>query len=295
MGATQSGEPRPRVGVLGLGRMGSAMAARLAAEGFAVTGWTRSGLAPDKARALGIAAASSIAAAAGNADIILLSLNDDDAVLDVLAGLCRADLGGKLVIDTSTVSPDTLRAQADAIAKAGGAALDAPISGGPDMVLVGKAGFYIGGAAEDVERFLPVAQAMSDRIHHVGTLGAGAAAKIVNNMMLMGLWQSLKEALQLGKRAGLTIETILELLKGSPAASGALIHRMPVLLRQSDAVGFSVAGVVKDGAMFERTLAHYGVASPATTAAIASFRAHSDQGHGAEDLATMARAAYDEA
>lgn len=295
MSSGQSGGDKPRIGVLGLGRMGRAMAARLAAQDFAVCGWTRGGMAPEAARALGLAALQDIAGMADAAEIIILSLSDDAAVTEMATTLSRGNLAGRLVVDTSTVGPDTLRRQAGAIARAGGAALDAPISGGPDMVALGKAGFYIGGDAADVARFMPVAEALSDRIHHVGPLGTGAAAKIVNNMMLMGFWQALKEALSVGKRAGLDLDTMLKVLGTSPAASGAFQHRLPVLRGESDAVGFSVAGVVKDGAMFSRVAGTLQVETPAIAAAIASFRAYDAAGHGDEDLARMVRAAYDAA
>ncbi len=295
MSTASSAQQTLRVGVIGLGRMGTAMAERLASQGFAVSGWTRSGLAPDKARAMGIRAVADITAIANAADVVLLSLTDDEAVTGVIRTLCRGDLSGKVIVDTSTVGPDTLRQQAAAIARAGGGALDAPVSGGPDLIAEGKAGLYIGGAAEDVARFTPVAQALSNRIHHVGEVGAGAAAKIVNNMMLMGFWETLREALTLGKRAGLDLDKMLEILKGSPAASGAFLHRLPVLRGESDAVGFSVSGVVKDGVMFRRTAEQYGVKVPAIEAAFAAYSAHAAKGHGEKDLATMVRTAYEEA
>lgn len=284
----------PRIGILGLGRMGQAMAARLAGQGFQVAGWTRSGATP-AARALHITVCPDIQAIAAAADILVLSLSDDAAVIGVVRDLARGDLAGKLIVDTSTIGPDALRGEANTLRAAGAAALDAPISGGPDMVAAGRAGFYIGGDVADVARFMPVAQALSDRIHHVGPLGAGAAAKIVNNMMLMGFWQTLKEALAIGKRAGLDLDTMLKVLGTSPAASGAFQHRLPVLRGESDAVGFSVAGVVKDGRMFSRVAETLQVETPAIAAAIASFRAYDAAGHGEEDLARMVRAAYDAA
>jgi 3-hydroxyisobutyrate dehydrogenase len=271
----------PRVGILGLGRMGRAMAARLAGQGFQVAGWTRSGVTA-AAGVPGIVACAQIPMVAAAADILVLSLSDDAAVSGVVLELARGELSGKLIVDTSTIGPDTLRGLADVIGKAGGGALDAPISGGPDLVAQGKAGFYIGGA-----------RALSDRIHHVGPLGAGAAAKIVNNMMLMGFWQALKEALSVGKRAGLDLEMMLKILSTSPAASGAFQHRLPVLRGESSAVGFPVAGVVKDGAMFSRVARDLQVDTPAIAAAIASFRAYDAAGHGDEDLARMVRAAYE--
>ncbi len=285
---------RLRIGVLGLGRMGTAIAGRLASQGFRVSGWTRNGAVPT-AGAPAIAICADIPAISAAADILVLSLSDDAAVTSVVRDLARTDLAGKLIVDTSTVGPDTLRGQAAAIRRAGGAALDAPISGGPDMVAAGRAGFYIGGAPADVAQFQPVAAMLADRIHHVGPLGAGAAAKIVNNMMLMGFWEALKEALAVGKRAGLDLDIMLKFLSTSPAASGAFLNRMPVLRGESDAVGFSVSGVVKDGRMFSRVAESLRVDTPAIAAAIASFNAYAAAGHGEEDLARMVRAAYDAA
>ena len=146
MSSEQSNRATARVGILGLGRMGRAMAARLTGQGFAVAGWTRSGITTNQANAWGIAAHDTAAAVAAASDMVLLSLSDDAAVAEIVGQLGRGDLAGKLIVDTSTVSPDTLRRLAGAIGEAGGAALDAPVSGGPDLVLAGKAGFYIGGA-----------------------------------------------------------------------------------------------------------------------------------------------------
>jgi 3-hydroxyisobutyrate dehydrogenase len=295
MNAEQSDGRKPRVGILGLGRMGRAMAARLASQGFAVSGWTRSGISASEASTLELAACPDIAAVAAASEIVLLSLSDDAAVTAVIEQLLRGDLGGKLIADTSTVGPDTLRRLASAIGKAGAAPLDAPISGGPDLVMAGAAGFYVGGAPADFERFRPVAAAISTRIHHVGVLGTGAAAKIVNNMLLMGFWGTLKEAVQVGKRAGLSAETMLKFLAGSPAVTPLLAQRAPVILGQSDAVGFTISGVVKDGALFANTARHYGVPVPAMEAALASYRACQDAGLGEADFAVMIRQAYRDA
>jgi 3-hydroxyisobutyrate dehydrogenase len=280
-----------RIGIIGLGRMGSAMARRVAEEGFQVTGWTRSGLSPDKAAALGITAAASMASLCQSSDILILALLDDAAVHAVLDELAAAGLSGKLIADTSTVSPQTLRSRAAEFARSGAALLDAPISGGPDMLLAGKVGLYIGGREEDYRRFLPVAEVLSDRIHHVGGLGDGASAKLVNNMMLMGLWQSMKEALQLGGKAGLSRDKMIEILSGSPAASPAMKARLPVVLGETAVVGFPVSGVVKDARVVRDLAATLGIAIPAIAASLASFEATVEAGFGEADLATMVRLA----
>src|SRR5688572_3806584 len=104
----RSNRATARIGIVGLGRMGRAMAARLASREFAVAGWTRSGIAADLARDLRITAHTSAADMVAASDIVLLSLSDDAAVTEVVGQLVRGDLASKLIVDTSTVSPDTL-------------------------------------------------------------------------------------------------------------------------------------------------------------------------------------------
>lgn len=274
--------------------MGSAIASRLSGAGFPVSGWSRSGIPADKAETLTIDPLLDIASLMASCDIVILSLSDDAAVTAVLDEMCRYSLTGKLIVDCSTVSPDILRGRIGMIQAAGGAALDAPISGWPDMVANGKAGLYIGGDMQHVTRFMPVAEVLSNRIHHVGDLGDGAAMKIVNNMMLGGYWQCLKEAMQVGKRAGLSAGTMLQILTGSPAANGTLAAKSPVIQGQSDAVSFTVEGITKDLALFVETARRSGVDVPAITAALASFNAYGDAGNSAADFATMVRDALEE-
>ncbi len=284
---------KPRIGIIGLGRMGRAMAARLASSGFPVTGWNRSGIPEEFCGTC--TAATDIPALAGGSDIIILALLDDAAVHAVAAYLATLDLSGKLIVDTSTVSPLTLASHQAAIEQKGGFLLDAPISGGPETLLAGKSGFYIGGREEDFHRFRPVAEMLSDRIHHVGALGHGAASKLINNMMLTGLWESLKEALQLGARAGLSRDRMIDVLSGSPAASPAMKGRLPVVLGETDHVGFPVSGVVKDVSVVRDYAAHLGVAIPAMQAALASFENAAGAGFADADLATMVKLALDDA
>jgi len=284
---------KERIGIVGLGRMGAAMAERLARQGFEVSGWTRSGVSAEKAADLGIAIAGDIAALADASDVILLALLDDAAVHSTLEALAALPLAGKLIVDTSTVSPETSRAHETAIKEKGAALLDAPISGGPEMLLAGTVGLFIGGSEVDFRRFLPVAETLSNRIHHVGRLGDGAAAKLVNNMMLMGLWQVMKEAIKLGSGAGLSREKIIDILSGSPAASPAMRSRLPVILGETEAVGFPVSGVLKDMGVVFDLAGHLGVETPAIRASQASFRQAAELGFAEADLGTVVRLALE--
>lgn len=284
-----------RIGIIGLGRMGSALAERLAACGFQVSGWSRSGIDAEKAAVLGIERAEDIAALAAASDIILSSLIDDAAVDSVMRTLAGLTLAGKLVVETSTISPQTLRAHQEAITVAGGRLLDAPISGGPETLLGGRAGLYIGGAAEDFERFRPIADKLSDRVHHIGPLGDGLSAKLVNNMMLIGLWQTMKEAITLGAKAGLPAERMIAVLSGSPAASPAMKSRLPIITGESEAVGFPVSGAIKDARVVRDFAEQLGIAIPATAASLESFERVAALGHMERDLATMVRVALVEA
>jgi 3-hydroxyisobutyrate dehydrogenase-like beta-hydroxyacid dehydrogenase len=276
-----------RIGVLGLGRMGRAIAARLAGQGLAVTGWTRSGVDPEVARTEGFGAAESLEALVAASDILILSLFDDAAVRTVLDALAQIDLTGRLVVETSTIAPDTLRAAAPAIERAGARVIDAPISGGPEMVATGTIGLFVGGRAEDVARFAPVAARLTARMVPVGALGAGYAAKIVNNVALGGAWQAMIESMSLGARLGLDLPTMVDVLKESPATNPSFRTRVPKILGVDTDVGFPVAGVLKDQTLFLQIAAAVGASLPALAAARDNFAAAAAAGHGDDDLARV--------
>lgn len=281
-----------QIGIVGLGKMGSAIAKRLAGSGQSVCGWTRRGVDRALATELGISAAADVGALVAKSDIVILSLFDGEAVGEMLEVISAHDLVGKLIVETSTVSPDVLRGKLSNIKKKGGSAIDAPISGGPELIAQGGVGIYMGGAKADIARFMPIAELLSDRIVHVGAVGDGAAAKIVNNMMLAGQWETLKEALQVGKRSGLSLETMIGILTNSPSATPAMKARAPIILGQSERVGFQITGVIKDAELFVATAQRLGVEAPAVKAALASYKGARDAGLGDKDLATMVRKGF---
>jgi 3-hydroxyisobutyrate dehydrogenase len=239
-----------RIGVVGLGRMGWALAARLAAQGLDVRGWTRSGADADKAEASGFVAVANFDDLVAESDVLILSLFDEAAVRAVLENLAAQDLDGKLVVETSTVPPQVARDCEPAIVAAGGRLIDAPISGGPEMVSAGTMGLFIGGADLDVQRFWPIGGAASDWMVQVGALGAGAAAKIVNNVALAGALQASLEALRMGHRMGLDFDTMLGFLEKSPGTTPMFKSRLAKVRGEDREVGFSVDAAGKDTRLF---------------------------------------------
>lgn len=280
-----------RIGVAGMGRMGREIARRAAGQGAEVTGWTRSGLPADQATELGVAAARGLDALAAGSDIIILSLFDDAAVTGVLDGLFKTELSGKLIIDTSTVSPRLLRSYEGR----GAALVDAPISGGPEMVANASCGVFIGGSDADAERARRAIELFSTRVFHVGPLGAGMGMKIANNALLAGVFATLTEIVQIARGAGLEFETVMRVLAGGPAGPPFLSQRMDRILGVDDSVGFPVSGTLKDVGVFAAAAAELDVEAPVLARAREVIEMAMAEGHEDHDAAVMIRAAWDRA
>ncbi|MBF9046212.1 NAD-binding protein [Rhodobacterales bacterium LSUCC0031] len=276
-----------RIGVIGLGRMGSAIATRFAAHGVIVTGWTRSGQA-----CADVPCAPDLLSLVARADILVLSLFDDAAVSEILAALVDCPLAGKLVIDTSTITPGTVLAHAARIEAAGAYLADAPISGGPEMVANGTCGVFLGGCHNAARRAQAALAPLSGRIFHVGPLGTGLVMKAVNNAMMQSYFAALAEQMRVARHAGLSLEMALSILAGGPAGAPVLADRMPRILGHDASVGFPIRGAAKDNAVFRRIAAEAGVATPTLDAAGALIGAAINAGLAEADVAAMIAMAY---
>lgn len=276
-----------KTGVIGLGRMGSAIAQRLQSQGKAVTSWTRSGRAVD-----GVPNAPELATVVAQCDILVLSLYDGAAVTDVLEQLLALDLSGKLIIDTSTVLPTVLTDRIDRITALGATAVDAPISGGPEMVASGSCGIFIGGDDTAAQMAQDILTTLSDRIFHVGPLGAGLVMKTINNAMLQCYMQGLEELLPLAKRAGLPLETAITILSGGPAGMPMVRDRIPKILGTDESVGFPLTAILKDNGIFQGVLAAYDLQSPLLQMSRAHQEAAIAEGLGDADPAQLIATFY---
>lgn len=212
---TATSTTRPTIGFIGLGIMGSRMARRLLEAGYPLGVYNRS---PEKGQPLAARGArifDSPRDLAGQADVIMSSLADDAAVEQVLLGTDGALAGarpGALLIDLSSVRPDTARTVAAAAIGRGVAMLDAAVSGSTVQADEGSLVVLVGGDPAAYERGRPLFEVIGAASHYLGPSGAGATMKLVVNTLLGVGMQALAEAITLGERAGLDKATLLDVL-----------------------------------------------------------------------------------
>lgn len=232
-----------RIAVLGLGKMGSAMAQRLQRVGFDLTVWNRTGARADD---LGVGTvADSPAAAVRDVELVLSSLTGPDAVRDVYLGPEGAAQGasGQLFVEASTIGPDVVF-EIDPVLRARGSPLvDAPVLGTVTAVESGSLVVLVGGAEADVARTRPVLEALGE-MHHAGALGSGARLKLVANSMLGLVSLGGAELLAAGERSGLDREAVFSILaRYAPNLEGR--RRGYVEGRHSPAM-FAIRDMLKD-------------------------------------------------
>lgn len=240
-----------RVALVGTGRMGSAMAARIAAAGFPLVVHNRTRV---KAEAVaeqhGCEVADSPREAVAGADVVLVSLPDDAAAraayggeTGIVAGLSE----GAVVTDTSTIAPATVRALAADVASAGGTLVDTPVSGSVSTVESGGLTVMAGGDPSALDRARPVLETMASSIVHCGPPGSGAALKLAVNTIVHALDIALSEALVLAEKAGLDRETAYDVFAQS-AVGAPFVHykRAAFLSPGATPVAFALDLVAKD-------------------------------------------------
>ena len=212
------------VGVVGLGNMGGRIARRLVDGGEDVVGFDL-----DAARAAdaGARAAGSLAEVASAADVVLLSLPDSpaiEAVIDAIEGDLRE---GQVVVDLSTAAPGSTIAIHERLAARGVAYVDAGISGGAAGAEAGTLTIMAGGEAEALDAVRPVLAHFAATVHHMGASGSGHVAKLINNFLNAVSLAATAEAMIAGRKAGLDLRQLLEVVNASSGVNFATLNRFP--------------------------------------------------------------------
>jgi 3-hydroxyisobutyrate dehydrogenase len=281
-----------RVGFVGLGTMGGAMAANAARAGFEVTAWNRTPGRAAELGDLGVSMAASPSAVAAASEIVITIVSDTPDVEAVLFGADGVSSGageGSLVVDMSTISPSATRDFAERLAKGRVALLDAPVSGGSEGAKKGTLSIFVGGDAADLERARPVLQSLGTTITHVGPIGAGQAVKAVNQVILAGTYLGVAEGVVLALKAGLDVEQVVAALSGGAAQSWVLTNRSGRMLENDYPLGFKVALHRKDLGIALSMARELGASLPVSALCEAIEAGLVGQGHADDDMSAVAR------
>lgn len=282
---------RPRLGYIGIGLMGRPMTLRLLAAGYEVCVWNRSRdkLAPvvDK----GAKAVDSPAAVARAADIVMMCVTDQKAAEAVLFGEGGIESGGapgKLVVDFSSIAPDSARAFAERLSAKGMGLVDAPVSGGVPGAEKGTLAIMAGGRAEDIERARPVVMHMAQRFTRMGDAGAGQATKLCNQVIVGSLLPVIAEAVRLAEAAGVDARMLPEALKGGFADSLPLqVFGARMAVRNFEPPLGANATMLKDLENAAAVARQFGVPLPMARTAAELYRLLEAQGKADKDPAVL--------
>jgi len=275
--------------------MGSSIAQRLMSVGHEVAVWNRS-LA--KTKPLTDAGAklfvSPAELVAGCEVIIVMLLNDaaSEAVYREPNGILKSKLAGKLVIDMSTVHPDTMTSNGSSLLQQGAAFVECPVGGSTGPAKEGKLFGLVGGAKADLTRAMPVLEQLCRRTEHVGALGSGATMKLAINLPLLVYWQALGEALTICKPLNLSADRLIDILSDTAGTPTAMKGRGAAIAKvlggsPMGETAFGVSAAKKDLATAVQFGASIHAELPVTESALACFEEAEAAGLGDADATAV--------
>jgi 4-hydroxybutyrate dehydrogenase/sulfolactaldehyde 3-reductase len=239
-----------RIGFIGLGRMGGPMASNLCKKGFELLVYDVNPQALSAFAQLNSKSAPSIADIARGCDIVITMLPSSAQVEAVVLGpdgLLAAGHAGQIIMDMSTIDPNSTDLIAASASKQGMSVVDAPVGRLASHADRGESLFMVGATALDFTRVLPLLQAMGTTIHHCGEVGTGIRTKLVNNYLAVVSCQLNAEALALSQRFGLKLEKTLEVIDGTTAFNGQLrLNWSTKVLKDDISAGFTIELAHKD-------------------------------------------------
>jgi len=284
-----------QIGLAGLGRMGSAIAARLMETGHSLTVWNRS---PEKTKGLeaaGAEVARSPAELAGKMEAIITILTDAGAIAAVYegeSGLLSGNLRDKLCIEMSTVRPQTEIDLAAKVRAKGAGFVECPVGGTVGPARQGKLIGLMAGEDHDVARAKPILEQLCRRLEHVGAVGNGALMKLAINLPLLVYWQALGEALALSRSVGIEPGRLMDLFADTSGGTNALKMRGPAIAAMLNGgdpgpAGFPIDGGLKDlRTMFAEGEAR-GLELPLVESALQCFERASRDSWGQRDSSSL--------
>ena len=286
-----------KIAFIGLGNMGGPMAANLVKGQHQVTAFDLSASALDAAAANGARKAASAAEAVKDAEVVVTMLPQGKHVRAVYENDVLPHVGrGAFLIDCSTIDVDTARHVASLAEKAGLAMVDAPVSGGVGGATAGTLTFMVGGSDAAFAKARPILEKMGKNIVHTGAPGSGQAAKIVNNMILGITMIGVAEGFLMGKRLGLDMKTLFDIVSTSSGSCWAVNSYLPVAgpvptspANRDFAPGFTAENMLKDLKLAQQAALSTGASTPMGAEAAQLFNLFVNTGNGGKDFSGIIR------
>lgn len=280
-----------KIGFIGLGIMGSRMAANLQNRGHTLVVYNRSAEKATPLLANGAVWADSPAALAADVEVIFTMLAHPDAVREAALGkngFFPNFASGRLWVDSSTVNPSFSKEMAAESRDRGVRFLDAPVTGSKEVAASGKLTFWVGGESVDLEVCRSLLECMGTRIVHAGKQGMGASLKMVMNQLLGTLMAAFAEGLVLGESLGLSRNVLFDALFSGPAAAPFIAVKRPrIESRNYEEADFPLRWLQKDLQLATLSAYESGVALPVTNVAKEIYRLAIRQGDGHKDFSAI--------
>jgi 3-hydroxyisobutyrate dehydrogenase len=245
----QGSDKLPRIGWIGTGVMGLSMCGHVLAKGYPVTVSTRTKSRAQPLLDKGAAWSDTPVQVGANSDIVFTIVGFPSDVREVYFGgdgLLPRARAGQIFVDMTTTEPQIAKEIDEAARKKGAAGVDAPVSGGDVGARNATLSIMIGGDRAAIDRVMPLFEAMGKRIMVQGGAGAGQHTKMSNQIVIAGTMIGVCESLLYAYKAGLSLETMVECIRGGAAACWALDNLAPRVIKRDFAPGFFVEHFIKD-------------------------------------------------
>jgi 3-hydroxyisobutyrate dehydrogenase-like beta-hydroxyacid dehydrogenase len=286
------------IAFLGLGIMGSRMAARLLAAGFSLRVWNRTKGPAETLRAQGAVSAATPAEAAGGADVVITMLGDPASVKDVAlgaGGVVEALHPGQVYVDMTTVDPATATGIDCACRRRGVSFVEAPVTGSKLAAAKGELVLMVGGPAAVIRALDPVFSPLAKRVVYMGDVGAGSTMKLVNNLAIAGSMLALFEALTLGRQAGLADDRMIDVLSHSALASPLLALKARAVSAHDFEPHFAFKHMAKDIRLAVAEAKGHGIRLALAELLDSLFATGLERGYDDEDFAALIKVVEDAA
>jgi 3-hydroxyisobutyrate dehydrogenase-like beta-hydroxyacid dehydrogenase len=284
---------KKRIGFAGLGLMGIRMARQFVEKGFPLTVWNRT---PEKAAPLakaGAKVAKTPRELADQSDVVVACVADPAAVERLVFaedGILGAARPGFRYLETSTISPELARRTAEALRAKGADMLEAPVTGSKNGADKGTLLLMTGGSRAVHDELMPVMMAMGSKAIYCGEMGQGSVVKLIGNTLISFMLEGLCEGVVVAQRAGVSIDTLLEVVMASGYASPYYTFKGAAIAKRDFEQHFSIDLLVKDQTLMLAEAARQKVAMPGLAAIREVCQAARNQGFGQEDIGAVVKA-----